>query len=92
MEDIQFPVVKTWRYKKTEGLSRHCDILHSDYIQTVGDSWLHIINGSNYANISGKEDMINQILSNIDQFWEDIHTTANADESKNKNDLFELTE
>ncbi len=92
MQDILFPVVKTWRYKKTEGLNRHCDILHSDYIQTVGDSWLHIINGSNYANISGKEDMINQVLSDIEQFWDDIHTTANADESKNKNDLFEITE
>ena len=91
MQDIMFPVVKTWRYKKTEGLNRQCDILHSDYIQTVGDSWLHIINGSNYANISGKEDMINQVLSDINRFWEDIHTTANADESKSKNDLFEIT-
>lgn len=75
IKDITFPVVKTWRYKKTEGLNRQCDILHSDYIQTVDESWLHIINGSNYANIPGKEDMIHLILSDIAQFWDDLHTT-----------------
>ena len=32
------------------------------------------INGSNYANIPGKEDMIHQILSDTTQFWDDIHT------------------
>ena len=29
-QNIPFPLVKTWRYKKTEGLNRQCDILHSD--------------------------------------------------------------
>ena len=89
-QDIPFPIVKTWRYKKTEGLNRQCDILHSDYIQVVDESWLHIINGSNYANIPGKEDMIHQILSDTTQFWDDIHTTGNANKTINKNDLFEI--
>ena len=90
VQDIPFPIVKTWRYKKTEGLSRHCDILHSDYIQIVNESWLHIINGSNYANIPGKEDMIHQILSNTAHFWDAIHTTDNANESIKKDDLFAI--
>jgi len=89
-KDIPFPVVKTWRYKKTEGLNRHCDILHSDYIQVVDKSWLHIINGSNYANIPGKEDMIHQVLSNTAQFWDSIHTTVHANENINKADLFAI--
>lgn len=72
---MTFPIVKTLRYKKTEGLNRQCDIYHSDYIQIVDKSWLHIINGSNYANIPGKEDMIRQVLSNTVQFWDNIQTT-----------------
>lgn len=75
IKGITFPVVKTWRYKKTEGLIRHCDIYHSDYIQIVDNSWLHIINGSNYAKIPGKEDMIHQVLSDTAQFWDALHTT-----------------
>ena len=88
IQDVSFPVVKTWRYKKTEGLNRHCDILHSDYIQTVDESWLHLINGSNYANIPGKDDMINHVLSDMTQFWDTIQTTVNEKESINKGDLF----
>ena len=76
IQDIPFPIVKSLRYKKTEGLNRHCDILHSDYIQIVDESWLHLINGSNYANIPGKEDMINHVLSDIAQFWDDIQTNC----------------
>ena len=76
IQDIPFPVVKSLRYKKTKGLNRHCDILHSDYIQIVDESWLHLINGSNYANIPGKEDMINRVLSDTAQFWDDIQTNC----------------
>ena len=90
IQDIAFPIVKTLRYKKTEGLSRHCDILHSDYIQIVNDSWLHIINGSNYANIPGKEDMIHQVLSDTAQFWEAIQSKDNTNESISKNDVFAI--
>ena len=71
---IPFPRFKSFRYKKTEGLNRHCDILHSDYIQIVDESWLHLINGSNYAKIPGKEDMISRILSDTSQFWDTIQT------------------
>ena len=88
IQAIPFPLVKSLRYKKTEGLNRHCDILHSDYIQIVDESWLHIINGSNYAKIPGKEDMISRVLSDTAQFWDTIKTTANTNISTNKGDLF----
>ena len=64
---VAFPEVKTWRHKLTQGLSRRCDIYHSDYLQSVDNAWLHLINGANYANIPGKEDTISQILSSIMQ-------------------------
>ena len=76
IQEMTFPIVKTWRYKKTEGLYRQCDIYHSDYIQIVDKSWLHIINGSNYANIPGKEEMIYQVLSDTAQFWDAIQITS----------------
>ena len=88
IQAIPYPLVKSLRYKKTEGLNRHCDILHSDYIQIVDESWLHIINGSNYAKIPGKEDMIRRVLSDTAQFWDTIQTTANTNISTNKGDLF----
>ena len=70
--NISFPAVRSLRYKKTEGLKRHSDIYHSDYIQIVDESWLHVINGSNWANIPGKEDVISQILTGIDQFYDTV--------------------
>ncbi len=67
LKDISFPDVKTKRIKVTEGLTTHCDIYHSDCIQIVDDAWLHLINGSNYAHIPGKEDTINKMLAKIDE-------------------------
>lgn len=53
----------------TKELVRRCDIYHSDYVQIIDDAWLHLINGSNYANIKGKDDVIKEMLSDIVAFY-----------------------
>lgn len=65
INDIIFPVVKTKRVRKTKGLNTYVDIYHGDCIQYIDDSWMHIINGSNYAKISGKDNYVNQILEGL---------------------------
>lgn len=65
---IPFPNVKTHRLKKTEGLWTWNDVYHSDCIQFIDDSWLHVINGSNYCHFAGKDDMVRKIINNIHLF------------------------
>ena len=59
---------KTYRIKQTSKLKKYNDIYHGDCIQIIDDSWLHIINGSNYAHINGKEETIKDILDNIKEY------------------------
>lgn len=69
LKEVVFPQVKTIRIKNTKGLVRWCDIYHSDFVQIVDDAWLHLINGSNYANIEGKDDVIQEMLSDMVAFY-----------------------
>lgn len=72
LKDVTFPEVKTIRIKNSKELARRCDIYHSDYVQIVDDAWLHLINGSNYANIKGKEDVIEKTLADVSSFYKEI--------------------
>lgn len=72
LNDVVFPQMKTVRIKNSKELVRRCDIYHSDYVQIVDDAWLHLINGSNYANIKGKEDVIEKILADVSSFYKEI--------------------
>jgi hypothetical protein len=63
-----FPV-RDFNMTTTKELVRRCDIYHSDYVQIIDDAWLHLINGSNYANIKGKDDVIKEMLSDIVAFY-----------------------
>ena len=72
LKDVAFPEVKTIRIKNSKELIRRCDIYHSDYVQIVDDAWLHLINGSNYANIKGKEDVIEKTLADVSSFYKEI--------------------
>ena len=69
LKDVAFPKVRTIRIKNSRELVRRCDIYHSDYVQIIDDAWLHLINGSNYANIKGKDDVIKEMLSDIVAFY-----------------------
>lgn len=64
-QEIYFPKVVTIRIKESKDLASDDAIYHSDYIQIIDECWIHLINGSNYFQISGKEDTINNILNNI---------------------------
>ena len=72
LKDVVFPVVKLIRIKNSKDLVRGWDIYHSDYVQIIDDTWLHLINGSNYANIKGKEEVIEEILVDIGSFYKEI--------------------
>lgn len=74
LKDVVFPVVKLIRVKKSKDLVSGWDIYHSDYVQIIDDTWLHLINGSNYANIKGKEEVIEEILTDIGLFYNDIRS------------------
>lgn len=62
---IPFPQVKIHRLKITKGISVWNDVYHRDCIQFIDGSWLHIINGSNYCHLPGKDDTVRKILDNI---------------------------
>lgn len=64
-QTITFPEIKTRRIKKTPSLKLHDDICRADCIQLINRSWIHLINGSNYAHIEGKEDTIEKVLARI---------------------------
>ena len=68
--EMEFPDVVTKRVKKTEGLYNHNDIYHADCIQYIDHIWLHVINGSNCADIPGKEDFVDYILNNMESLYE----------------------
>jgi hypothetical protein len=72
LKDVAFPQVKTIRIKKSKELVRQCDIYHSDYVQVIDDTWLHLINGSNYAEIKGKDEVIEKTLADISSFYNEI--------------------
>lgn len=72
LKDVVFPVVKNIRIKKSKELVRWCDIYHNDYVQIIDDAWLHLINGSNYAKIEGKDDFIKKTLADIGSFYNEI--------------------
>ena len=55
------------KLKKTEGLTKWDQIYHADYIQIIDNDWVHIINGSNYAQIPGKEQTVKKILHNLER-------------------------
>ncbi|MBQ6209025.1 MAG: glycosyltransferase family 2 protein [Prevotella sp.] len=67
---IPFPSVKTHRLKKTKGFSTWNDVYHSDCIQFIDECWLHVINGSNYCHLAGKDNTIRKIVDNINLFEE----------------------
>jgi len=72
LKDVTFPQVKTIRIKKSKELVRQYDIYHSDYVQVIDDTWLHLINGSNYAEIKGKDEVIEKTLADVSSFYNEI--------------------
>ena len=72
LDKVVFPVVKLVRIKKSKQLTRWCDIYHNDYVHIVDDAWLHLINGSNYAKIKGKDDFIKKAIADIGSFFNAI--------------------
>lgn len=69
IKDVTFPVVITKRIKNSKHLVRGWDIYHGDCIQVIDNVWLHLINGSNYARIKGKDDFIKDALVDVDALY-----------------------
>ncbi|GAB6976056.1 hypothetical protein JCM15124A_09630 [Prevotella falsenii] len=65
---VDFLHSKTYRIKKTQDLKSYNDIYHGDCIQIIDNAWLHIINGSNYAHINGKEQTVKEVIENIKKY------------------------
>lgn len=64
IKEVAFAADKTCRVVNTEGVK---DVYHGDCIQYIDDSWLHLINGSNYARIEGKEKVIAKVIADMDK-------------------------
>lgn len=58
------------RIKETKGLTRRDQVFHADLIGILDNDWVHIINGSNYAQIPGKEKTVKKILHNLERIKE----------------------
>lgn len=65
-EELRFAEVQTVRIQKTKGIQSANDIYHADCIQRIDNAWIHIINGSNYAKLKGKEKMVKKVLEKVD--------------------------
>ena len=70
LNTIDFPPVVTKRIKHSKELSSYNDIYHGDCVQLIDHKWLHLINGSNYAKIPGKEKLVNKMIDNIERLYE----------------------
>lgn len=70
LKTIEFPPVVTKRIRRSKGLSTYNDIYHGDCVQLIDQKWLHLINGSNYAKIPGKEELVNIMIGDIDKLYE----------------------
>lgn len=65
-EELKFAEVQTVRIQKTKNIQSANDIYHTDCIQRIDNAWIHIINGSNYAKLKGKEKMVKRVLEKVD--------------------------
>lgn len=70
LEASYFAKNKQIKLKETESLTKWDQIYHADYIQIIDNDWVHIINGSNYAQIPGKEQTVKKILHNLEKIKE----------------------
>lgn len=62
-DGLRFAESKTYRIRETPGLTGWNDIYHADCVQRIDGAWLHIVNGSNYARLAGKEETVASILA-----------------------------
>ena len=67
LKRVNFADVETIRIKRTQGLTAYNDIYHGDCIQVIDHAWLHFINGSNCAKISGKEKLVNKMINRMEE-------------------------
>ena len=72
LKTVEFPPVVTRRVRHSKELYTHDDIYHGDCVQLIDHKWLHLINGSNYAKIPGKEKLVNKMIDNLDKLYEDV--------------------
>ncbi len=63
-----FARIRSARIKRTKKGMSYNDIFHSDSLQLIDEKWLHLINGSNCAKVPGKEDTVNHILENMEDY------------------------
>lgn len=70
LKTIEFPPIVIKRIRHSKGLSTHNDIYHGDCVQLIDQKWLHLVNGSNYAKIPGKEELVDRMLDNLDRLYE----------------------
>lgn len=64
--DLRFAINQPRRIRITQSLRTYDDIYHGDFIQVIDNAWIHIINGSNYAHIRGKENIVNQLIDKLE--------------------------
>lgn len=61
---------KTIRLDNTKELRSQNDIYHRDCIQIIDGAWVHLVNGSNYAKLKGKDKFMMKVIRNLDKLAE----------------------
>lgn len=60
-----FASADTYLYNKKSG-GKNDDVYHRDCFQIIDKAWIHLINGSNYARLKGKEEIMQNVLNHLD--------------------------
>lgn len=64
-QEEMFASSDTYLYNKKGG-GRTGDVYHRDCFQIIDKAWIHLINGSNYARLKGKEEIMQSVISHLD--------------------------
>lgn len=62
---LRFATEKTLRVRQCDRGEDPEDIYYGDCIQIIDGKWVHLINGSVYRKLSGKEDLIQSVLERL---------------------------
>lgn len=68
IQTTEFPNDRFIRFRRTKHYKMIQQVHRGDCVELIDESWMHLINGSNYAKIVGKEEHLNTILDNFDRF------------------------
>lgn len=65
LQKAMFAYPETHRYNKNGG-GDYNEVYHRDCFEIIDKAWIHLINGSNYAHLKGKEAVLQRVINHLD--------------------------